>query len=148
MKEATVVFFSSWKLAATFPVAIFGMNMTAMETILYTNLGGVIGVFLFARFWGVIIDTWNRLFRKKKRTVPSSKKIFTKRNRRIVRLKTRFGLPGIIILNPILLSIPVASFLVAKYYGNRTKNLLWLVAGQVAWSLLYTVFYFQVYSLI
>jgi hypothetical protein len=153
MKEATVIFFGSWKFAATFPMAIFGMNMTAAETILYTNLGGIIGVFLFARFWDVIIQIWNRIFRKNrgaqsKQNQSSGKKVFTKRNRRIVNLKSKYGLTGIIVLNPILLSIPVASFLVAKYYGNKTKNLLYLVAGQVAWSLLYTIFYFQVYSLL
>jgi hypothetical protein len=149
MKEATVIFFGTWKFAATFPLAIFGLNMTPAETIIYINLGGIIGVILFAKFWEAIIVIWNKLFPGKINTdaSPKSKKIFTRRNRRIVNLKSKYGLPGIVILNPILLSIPIASFLVAKYYGNKTKNLMWLVAGQVGWSLIYTVFYFQVYSL-
>ena len=149
MKEATLIFFGSWKFAATFPVAIFGMQMSAWETILYINIGGIIGVILFAKFWDTIITAWNRFFPGKKHASNHRiKKVFTTRNRRLITLKKKYGFPGIVILNPILLSIPIACFLVAKYYGNSSKYLLWLVAGQVAWSLVYTVFYFQVYSLI
>ena len=150
MREATVIFFGSWKFAATFPVAIFGLSMTPVETILYINLGGIIGVILFAKFWEVIIMVWNRIFPSKKESTRKSKpkKIFTRRNRRIINLKSKYGLAGIVILNPILLSIPIACFLVAKYYGNTVKNLSFLVAGQFGWSLIYTFFYFQVYSLI
>ena len=151
MKEATLIFFGSWKFAATFPVAILGMKMTPSETLLYINIGGIIGVVLFARFWHAIILLWNKLFTAKSKssiyTNKSIKRIFTRRNRRIVKLKTKYGFPGIVILNPILLSIPVACFLVAKYYGNKPRNLVWLVAGQMAWSLVYTVFYFQLYQL-
>jgi len=148
MKEATLIFFGSWKFAATFPIAIFGMQMSAWETILYINIGGIIGVIVFAGFWDQILILWKKIFPGKKNAVEvKSKKVFTNRNRRIVNLKTKYGLPGIIILNPILLSIPIACFLVAKYYGNKKRYLLWLVAGQVAWSLIYTVFYFQVYQL-
>ena len=147
MKEATIIFFGSWKFAATFPVAIFGLQMTPLETILYINLGGIIGVILFAKFWEVIIAVWNKLFPARKK-VKKPRKVFTKRNRRIINLKSKYGLAGIVVLNPILLSIPIASFLVAKYYGNSMKNLSYLIVGQVGWSLIYTFFYFQVYSLI
>jgi len=148
MKEVTVIFFSSWKFAATFPVAIFGMNMSVAETLLFTNLGGILGVILFTKFSRVIISAWNKYTPERWRRSNKPKKVFTRKNRRIVRLKSRYGLPGIVILNPILLSIPVATFLVAKYYDKKTGNLMWLVAGQVSWSLIYTFFYFQVYSLI
>ena len=148
MKEATLIFFGSWKFAATFPIAIFGMQMTAWETILYINIGGIIGVIVFAGFWDQILILWKKIFPgKKNASEVKAKKVFTNRNRRIVNLKSKYGLPGIVILNPILLSIPIASFLVAKYYGNKKRYLLWLVAGQIAWSFIYTVFYFQVYSL-
>jgi hypothetical protein len=60
----------------------------------------------------------------------------------------KYGLWGIVILNPVLLSIPVGSFLMVKYYGLKMKNLLWLVAGQVAWSLVYVLFLYYVKMLI
>lgn len=147
MKELTIIFFSSWKFAATFPVAIFGMNMTVAETLLFTNIGGIIGVIIFAKFSRRIISSWNKYMPERFKRSRKPKKTFTRKNRRIIKLKSRYGLPGIVILNPILLSIPVATFLVVKYYGKKTSNLMWLVAGQLTWSMIYTFFYFQVFSI-
>ncbi len=141
MRVLTIIFFGSWKFAATFPLAIYAMNMSWIESIIYINIGGIIGSFGFAYLSDYIINLWKKLWLKHMKSSKKHKKIFTKRNRRIIKIKSKFGFVGIILLSPVLLSIPVGSFLIVKYYGARFKNILWLIAGQVGWSVIYTFFY-------
>ena len=85
---------------------------------------------IFKKYWPQNLKFGNR-----------KKKIFSKKNRRIVKLKAKYGLPGIVILSPAILSIPLGSFLTVKYYGLRMRNVIWLISGQVVWSLVYTFIY-------
>jgi len=48
MKELIIIISSTWKFAATFPVAVYAFKMSFFETILYTNIGGLIGIVLFS----------------------------------------------------------------------------------------------------
>lgn len=145
MRELTIIFFCTWKFAATFPVAIYVMKMSVAETLIYTNIGGIIGAFLFLGLSGFLIRTWekyrSRFYRKKK-------KIFTPANRRFIRIKRKYGLLGIVILSPVILSIPIGAFLAAKYYGVKPKVFALLIAGQILWSVIYTLFYTQAKSIL
>jgi hypothetical protein len=147
MKELTIVFFCSWKFALTFPVAVYGMKFSFFKTLIYTNLGGIAGILFFTYLSDILINLWLRYIKSKNYNFHKpDKPIFTKRRRRFIQIKTKYGFPGIVILNPIILSIPISSFLVVKYYGKRLKNVLWLFVGQISWSVFYTIFYFFIYE--
>lgn len=138
-----VVFSSSWKFAATFPVAVYIVKMSFAETVLYTNIGGILGVFAFILLSKGILRLANLpLFQRFRNKKP--KKKFTRRNRFIVKIKRKYGLAGIVVLTPLLLSIPVGTFLVARYYDRRKISYVYLIVGQIAWSLIYTFFYTQI----
>jgi hypothetical protein len=147
MQYVTVIFFASWKFAAIFPVAILAMKMSFAETMLCTNLGGILGVIFFTFFFKMLIFIWYKIWPKSKK-VKIRNNLFNKRNRRIVNIKIKYGLVGIVLLSPIILSIPVGSILINKYYGKKTLNLIYLVSGQIAWSLIYCLFYFQFKAMI
>ena len=57
------------------------------------------------------------------------KKKFTRSNKFIVKLRMRFGKIGICFFAPLLLSIPVGSIIVAKFYGNEKKTFLLIIVG-------------------
>ncbi len=139
------IFFSSFKFAATFPLVILQFEFSFAETILWTNLGGIAGIYFFAFLSEKLITWWNRTFRISKRKAPEDelkgKKIFTKKNRRIVRVRQKFGLPGIAFVTPLLLSIPVGVFLVVRYYNNSKIKFFYLIFSNLIWSLSYTAFY-------
>lgn len=148
MKEITIIFFCSWKFAATFPVAIYVMKMSFAETLIYTNIGGIMGT-LFSLFLSdTLIKMWNNYKSRKASPDKKKRKIFTKQNRRIVRLKSKYGLLGIVALSPVILSIPLGSFLIVRYYGNKRRNILWQIMGQILWSVIYTIFYMQVRTIL
>ncbi len=146
MKELTVIFGCTWKFALTFPVAIYGMKFSIFKTLLFTNIGGIIGVIFFTFLSDGLIKVWNKHIKHRIRAGKSNKPVFTKKRRNLIRIKSKYGLPGIVILNPILLSIPVSSFLVVKYYGRKLQYVLWLCIGQFTWSIVYTFVYFFIYQ--
>jgi hypothetical protein len=143
MKEITIILFCTWKFAATFPVAIYIMKMSVTETLIYTNLGGAIGTLIFVFLSDTLIKLWNNYWPEYLKLRDKKKKAFTKRNRRFVNIKVKYGLIGIVILSPVILSIPLGSFLTVKYYGARITNIIWLIAGQVFWSVFYTFLYIK-----
>jgi hypothetical protein len=152
MKEILIILSSTWKFAATFPVAVMIMKMSFIETLIFTNLGGILGVIIFVFISKLIIKAWNKYFFSRRKISAenagesNNKKTFTKKNKRIIILKKKYGLPGIVILNPVILSIPVSAFLISKYYGKKFRNYCWLIVGQLTWSLVYTYFYTFLYD--
>lgn len=54
---------------------------------------------------------------------------FTKTNKLIIRLKQRFGLFGITFFAPLLMSIPVGTIIVAKFYGKERSTFPLVVLG-------------------
>ena len=139
------ILLSSVKFAMTFPVASMQFDFNFLETILWTNVGGILGIYFFAFLSERLIIWWDRIFRKKRiqssEEGPGEKKIFTKKNRRIIRIKQQYGLLGIALSTPFLLSIPVGTFLVVRYYRYTKTRFLYLIASNVVWSVIYTVFY-------
>lgn len=139
------ILFSSFKFAATFPLVIIQFEFGFAETILWTNVGGLAGVYFFAFLSEKLIVWWRVVFRrspgKSLQGRQKRRRVFTKRNRRIVSIKQKYGLFGIAVITPLLLSIPVGVFLVVRYYRfSRTKYLL-LIGSNLIWSVIYTGFY-------
>jgi hypothetical protein len=139
------ILFSSFKFAATFPLVVLQFKFSFLETILWTNVGGIAGVYFFAFLSEKLLVWWKRFFRRSIRKKPNDplqvKKIFTKRNRTIVRIKQRYGLIGIAFTTPLLLSIPVGVFLVVRYYHSSKTKFLYLIGSNLVWSVIYTGFF-------
>ncbi len=129
------------------------------------GLGGVLLVSYYTpflmRIWSSLLVFWKGLFAKKKERsslfskplvdvdgpvdvrytyVPSGqeeeKKVFTKKSRRIVRIWKKYGLIGIAILTPILLSIPVGTFIASRLVPQRRTVILYMLFALVFWSVL------------
>jgi hypothetical protein len=142
-----VILSSTWKFAATFPVAVYVFKMTFLQTIFYTNIGGLLGIIASAILSKGLIKIYISFWPDKlKRKIKNGKK-FSRRNRLLVNLKKKYGLLGIAFLTPVLLSIPLGTFLVAKYYGQSKKSYGYLLFSQLIWSFVYTVFYFEIKTL-
>jgi hypothetical protein len=141
----TTILFSSVKFAMTFPLAVIQFQFSFFETVLWTNVGGILGIYFFAFLSDKLIAWWNRTFRKSRPESSGSesnvRRIFTRKNRRIVRIKRTYGLIGIAISTPFLLSIPVGTFLVIRYYRYNRHKFVYLISSNVIWSVIYTAFY-------
>lgn len=157
MNILITILLSTFKFAMTFPLAILEFKFSFFETILWINIGGVIGIYFFA-YLSEAVNRWiqglinkgrkKRGLEEKEGNLQSKsyggqrkKKIFTKRNRRIVRIKQKYGLIGIALTTPLFLSIPIGVFLAVRYYPRSKTKYLYLIGSNVAWSFVYTSFY-------
>ena len=147
-----IIFLGSIKFAISPFFSILQCKHSITETIFLTSVGGTIGILSFAfltkpisiAFDFLVDKTRENIFLKK--TVPKSKikkktkSIFSNKNKRVIRIKQKFGLTGLAILTPIFLSIPVGTFIAVKYYTLNSKTILFLISAVILWSVVLSFF--------
>ncbi|MBC7693869.1 MAG: hypothetical protein H7141_00330 [Burkholderiales bacterium] len=121
-------------------IAIYKSNY--FMALLSSCTGAIFGTIVFTYLFAGILKWWDRL-KEGMFTSKHPKKTFTKFNRRVIRIKHRFGLTGIAILTPIFLSIPIGAFLAERFYKDKGKVILYLSTSAVLWCfILYFLFLF------
>ena len=149
MKYILLILLSATKFVAAVPVATANFDFTVFETILFTSLSGVFGVFIFAFLSDKFVLLWNyfyqnsmpqkyinQLLKKIFNPYDKPKKKFTFSNKMIIRVKSKAGLIGLCIITPILLSIPLGTFLAYRFFPNHNRTLLYLTSSVVCWSII------------
>jgi len=102
------------------------------ETILITISGGIIGFLVFYRFGKLLSQWFQKKFKRKKN------KVFSRKNRFIVKIKSSYGRIGIAILTPCLISIPLGAILSASYFSDKKGTVVLNIASVVFWSFVLT----------
>jgi len=140
------------------PLISVGYGYNYFQTILITSVGGIIGILfffffsrwlirqynkfcplIFAGFTGKSVDQAKRILNCE---APDRKKKFSSKSRNLIKLRRKYGYLGIIILTPILLSIPIGAFLAQKYYSKRKSTLLYMSLSIALWSFFISSVYF------
>ena len=156
-----LILLSSVKFVAGPTVVYFNekYDFSFLKTNLYTILGGMLGVVVMVylspyimRFWYWLKFLFYKFFGKhdsyftsptidastpveiRYNYISSRKKIFSRRSRRIVRLWKRYGFTGVAAITPILLSIPLGTFILTRFESKRKKILVYLFVSIVFWS--------------
>lgn len=128
---------SATKYFAAVLLLLADKSISPIEMFAILIIGGVIGVFGFYFFGKVInmlVDKFLLLWKKEL----VIKKRFTKKNRRLVKVKTKYGLIGISVITPIILSIPIGCFLARRFYSNEKKTLPMMLLGVLSWTVVFT----------
>ena len=165
IKIIQVILLSSVKFVTgpTFAYYNNSHDFSFFEVILYSVIGGMLGVFVFTFFSDKIHQAWLLIKFKFKRTFNSSnnysepvadvdtpvkinytyidnkqeqKKVFTKRNRRLVTIFRKYGLLGIAFLTPVLLSIPIGTIVANSFEPKKRKIFLYMFISILFWSTL------------
>lgn len=129
---------ATFKFAVAVPFYIVEEKMTFWEGLIFSLSSGIFGIFLFMYLSSKIIQAWEWFKNKTgwfKRKIP--KKVFTRKSRRLVRMKSRYGLVGIALLSPFIISLPIGCFLAVRFYKNKRKVFLYMTGGVILWSLIY-----------
>jgi hypothetical protein len=147
-----LILFSSVKFFLVPPIAILQYKYTVVESIIFTTVGGSIGVFVFYFLSKELLIAWlflKTIFSKKhrnrhKHNHKPTQTIFTQNSRRMVMLKQKWGLYGLVILTPCLLSIPLGTFIAARFYPGKHTIFL-LCSSVILWSVILNcaIFFFQ-----
>src|ERR1035437_1550633 len=138
LKILEVALIASIKFAiAPFEAERYGFNFK--EAFLITTTGGTIGIILFSLIGEVIAYGWRKIilfFEKPLHIQEKPKKKFTWFKKFIIRTKMRFGLLGLIITTPSIISIPIGTFVIHRFYKKKFRNILFLAISLVCWSLI------------
>lgn len=70
------------------------------------------------------------------------KKIFTSRNRLIVKIRRSYGLAGIAFLTPLVLTVPVGAILANSMYKNKLQIYVYMLASFFFWAMLLCGLYY------
>jgi len=120
---------------ATLPIAVRFLYPQALAI---SILGGIAGVAFFLFLWDKILRIWHVYIYRS-----SKEKIFkiTKKKRRIIKLKNMYGYWGIVILTPLIISIPIGVFLLIQYFRNHKYKFLHLSLSVSFWGLVLVSFF-------
>jgi hypothetical protein len=132
--QATIFLMSIAKFGVT-SIAVMAAGM-GVGGVVANLTGGIAGVLIFT-YLGSAFSRWlaqqypNRYGKK-----------FSKRTRFLVRVKKSFGLGGIALLTPVVLSIPVGVLFSLSFTQNRRKVFWGMTASCLLWGLVFFVPYF------
>lgn len=131
------------------PLAL-GFSFPFFKAVTITSLGGFTGATIFVYMSDFILSLFKKRKARKKLENPDKpqKKIFTNRNRMIVRVKKRFGLAGIAFLSPFLFPLPLGCFIAVRYFKNKHKILVYMFAAVLFWSVTAYYFYKPIFHVI
>lgn len=117
------------------PLAL-GLGFSFFETVVVTSAGGFVGVVVFVLLSDFLVRKLKA--RKARRRLEHPERIpdriFTRKNKIIVIIKRRFGLPGIALLTPLLLSIPLGCFLAVRYFEVKQRIIAYMFGSVLFWS--------------
>lgn len=100
-----------------------GFGMGFWQTFLLTSLGGCLGVVLFYRLSGSLMERARLRWLRKRERSAVAPAVFTRRNRWLVRLKHTGGLRALAALTPLVLTIPLGSILAARYFRHDRRTI-------------------------
>ena len=129
------------------PAAVFA-ELSVFKALTVTISGGFAGTLFFAYLSEWVIKGFIKI-RNKHFPVsnPIAKKKFTRTNKLIVFFKNKFGLTGLAIVTPLLLSIPLGTFLAVKYYSNKQRIISYMFISIFLWAIILYFFFNFFYQL-
>lgn len=131
IKTITLVYLPSMLKFVFGPIAGYTAGLKLLSTILGTVAGTMTVVFLFSYFGDFMQRrVLNTFFRNRKR--------FSERNRKFVTIWRKYGITGVAVLTPVLLT-PIGGTLLAISFGTpRNKLILYMLISASIWACLFS----------
>ncbi len=123
------------------PLSGTAFGLTWVETCIFTVLGMMTSVLIFSLLGA---EVRSRLFNRRKK----KRRLFTTRNRRIVRIWRRYGLTGVAFLTPLIFS-PILGTIVASSFGEPWKRIfVYMFVSAVFWGVVFSLLVHQLGHLV
>lgn len=117
------------------PVTGVAVGLSLLETFFFTVSGMMTTVTLVSFVGDRMRIWWN------KRNAGKKQKVFTRKNRRIVSIWSRFGIQGLAFLTPILLS-PIVGTMLAVSFGEKRSRIYWyMFVSALFWGIALSFFF-------
>lgn len=111
-----------------------GLGMGMFAQFVVTTAGGIAGIVFFTIFGDGIRRWWAGTFQKNKPPKPHNP------NSLVNRIWRRFGMVGVAILTPPMLSPPVGAAVSVAFGVPRGKAILYMSISMVVWGIIFALF--------
>jgi len=125
-KYCTVFLMSMLKFVIG-PVTGIYAGLSIVETALLTTLGMMASVLLFTYGGTVARDWWFTTFRH-------DRKLFSPRNRKIVKFWLKYGIKGLAFFTPIIFSPIVGTLLAVSFGESKERIFRFMLIGALFWG--------------
>jgi len=128
-----------------------GFHLSFFQTWLASFLGAVTAAAFFYFGSELVMHISHRKRAKKRAEAlaqgkePKNYNKVTRTKKMIIRIKWRFGFYGITLFAPLLFSVPIGSYVVAKFYGKYQSAFIFVLVGLAANALLLTYLSYAVF---
>jgi hypothetical protein len=126
LKYSTVILASMFKFVIGPTTGIFA-GLSIVETALLTTLGMMISVVGFSFGGTVARDWWFNAFRH-------DRKLFSPRNRKVVKFWLKYGLKGLAFLTPVVFSPIVGTLLAVSFGESRERIIRFMLLASLFWG--------------
>jgi hypothetical protein len=124
------------------PFLAKAIGFSYLQCVLVCSLGGIFGVLIFFNLGARIVKLFPNFFRPAKK---ETKKIFTKKNKMYVNLIRKYGVFGLAVITPVFISIPIGSFLAARFFSKQKFMITMLmVMSVVLWAVSISTFLYLI----
>lgn len=130
--KAIPIYFSSMVKFFFGPLGSYAAGLNILTSILVTVAGMMTVVLIFAFFGTYIREVIASRIKRKR-------KLFTPKNRRIVRIWRHFGIAGIAILTPVLFTPIVGAALAVSFGAPRQHIIFYMFISASVWAVLVSV---------
>jgi hypothetical protein len=157
-KYLNIVLIASVKFFWATPYALL-FKLNYIETIVMVEIGGLLGFLFYYYFFAFLLKElklfWPNVYRvtpaifkvsfeqwlteRRKRKLKARK--FTRTNKMIVKIRDKWGMIGIIVLTPVLLSIPIGALLGTKYFRHIHGFIPWMMVSISLWGIISLLFF-------
>ncbi|MBL1233730.1 MAG: hypothetical protein P1U44_07310 [Vicingaceae bacterium] len=125
--------FSATKFMASALYILAIKRISWTSTFLILLIGGCLGILVFYFLGSFINQLIDRLLSRWKKDKLSANK-FSSSSRRIINIKSKYGLIGISLLTPLLFSIPLGCFFATRFFKRSSQTLIIMLFGVVFWT--------------
>ncbi len=140
VKLASVYLFSMFKFVLGPATGVLA-ELNFFTTVILTIAGMMTSVTLFT-FLGEYVRVWYfKKFQKK------DSRVFTRKKRTMVRVWRRFGMIGVAMLTPVILS-PIGGTIIAVSFGeDKWRIFIYMLLSSILWSLILSVIFYYIKSI-
>lgn len=147
IKYLLIFLFCMVKFVVAVPSGYATLDLAFIPFVLFTTAGGVSGVLAFSFFSNYIFQAWDYVLSSLGFKVihAKPKRRFTRASRIYTKIIKNYGLIGLALITPTIISIPVGTILACKLFPDKRKVIIALSISVLLWSIFMSslLFYFN-----
>ncbi|QHT68015.1 hypothetical protein GXP67_15880 [Rhodocytophaga rosea] len=123
------------------PISGAAAGLTWLETFIFTVAGMMTSVLIFSLLGS---SAKQKIFNR----LQGKRKLFTPKNRRLVKIWRKYGLKGVAFLTPVFFSPIIGTVMAASFGETKQRIFFYMLGSALFWGVIFSVFIQQINSFV